>query len=570
MPLSPAEPSSPEEALERCHVDIREGHFSAAILKRVRKHQPRWETLPAQQKHQGAVVASEVYDYYAMHDDASRALQDYNLDDMLSALKSGERYRSPTLKREVWIVLSLAQAHYRSENYTKVRSVLSDCVGVLDAADPARERYLGTRARLTHLSGQVHRQLGAYDEAVRQFGESIEYAWRRFRQKTDFREFIGPEKYAPSAMSPEIQDREFHHARKLANWTIARSLALGIAWVYYVTGRLSDASRCLAVGATLFRSTHDSVHRAYCELLSGAVERARHADKPERLDSALKCMRVASTGLVDHPLFRLRAGYEVALAHLHAGDTAAAEKEIAQLERHLLPRQPTARTSAGRGSRQPSDGGRSLRWQSQVQALRSRLCRARKDYTQAADRAADALRFAERAQQPTLRAEALIAWAEAECESGSDAELEHALGRLAEARSLSRENPKIGAVCSLHTARVHLKRGRQDEARDAFRRWDLEYHAIVEHGFVRRLSDQVRAQLWSSDGELPLDGLEYDHNARRLKKLLVEKVLRIPNQDRPSQARLLGLKNERDLQRWIKECNLTYMLKNKQNSKTTP
>jgi hypothetical protein len=128
---------------------------------------------------------------------------------------------------------------------------------------------------------------------------------------------------------------------------------------------------------------------------------------------------------------------------------------------------------------------------------------------------------------------------------------------------LSRENPNIGAVCTLHTARVQLKRGRREEARDELKRWDQEYRAVVEHGFVRRLASEVRAKLWTSDGELPLEGLNFEENALRLKKLLVKKVLSTPGLGRPEQAKRLGLANQRQLLRWARDCDLGHMIKAK-------
>lgn len=421
--------------------------------------------------------------------------------------------------------------------------MLVDCSDLLNLADPNKEDFLGTRARLSYFTGQVLRQLGEYEKGLREFGESIEYSSRRLRQKTPFAEFVAAEVYQESKLSREQKTNEFSHAQKLAHWTIARSLALGIAWIYYVTGRLSDASRCLAVGSALFRSTNDSVHRAYSDLLMGAVSRAKSSHDPQGLAEALRMMRAASKGLSTHPLFRIRADYEVALAYLHAGDLEQAHRAIASLESSAMP--------SGRGA-----GGRSQRWNCQLLVLKSRLHRKGMDHAQAATRAEEAAKLANKGEQPSLEAEALIAWAEAEYEIGAPESLELAISRLTSARRLGQGNPKIGAVCSLHIARVRLKQGQPDAARDEFKRWDYEYRPLVEHAFVRQLADRVGTSLWSSDGELRLDGLRYDDNARRLKEALLRKVLAIPGLSRHEQAMRLGLKNERDVLRWIHDCGL--------------
>lgn len=530
--------------LRSCHDQIREGTFRRNLLAKVQKHSRSWrDGAKPLDRLQGAVVASEIYDYYGKYVKAQEALCDYDLNDTLHYVEESARKRRPTFKRELWVVLSHAQTLYRAEDYPEVRRVLGECTHLLNLVDPNEAGYFGTRSRLLYLSGQVLRQQGAHDEARRQFGESIEFACRRLRQKTPFFEFVAPEEYASSNLSEEEKTTRLRHAQKLAHWTIARSLALGIAWIYYVTGRLSDASRALAVGTVLFRSTGDSINRAYCDLLVGAVSRARYAHKRGELSAALRTMTDASKGVRGNPLFELRAHYEIVLAHLHADDVEQARTTITSLESSL--------TAA-----QQAVGSRLERWSCQLLVLKSRLFRKERAFDKAAELAKKAADLANSIEQSSLAAEAFIAWAEAEHEVGTAAALESAVAHLAQARQLGEGNPKTSAVCCLHSALVHIKQQQPDAARDEFKRWDHEYRAVVEHGFVKQLADRVNISLWSSDGELRLVGMRYDENKRRLKEALLRKVLAIPGLSRPEQAKRIGLKNEKDFVRWVRECGL--------------
>jgi tetratricopeptide (TPR) repeat protein len=540
------EGDDPLATLGRCHDALREGSFNRHLLTTVRQHRDAWLTAKEVDLLQGAVVTAEVFDYYGKYRQAETALAQYGYP--LSELKrrvrriTSSRTPGPTFKRELWVVLAHAQGMYRDEEYKEVRDVLGLCSEALMALDPEQKTFLGTRGRLAYLEGQVHRQLGEYDAGLRRFGESIEFSWRRLRQKTPFSEFVAPDRLAHDATPENERLQQFDHAQRLATWTIARCLAIGIGWIYYVTGGLSDASRCLAVGLTMLRSTTDSVHRAYCELLMGAVARAR-ADDPKMLQNALATMLSAADGLKDHPLFRLRAGYEIAVAHVHAGELAKAALAISAMENSL-------------GSRGPGTGGRSLRWTSQVAILKSRLLRSKRDFGGALAAAQQAHDAAADTQQSTLVTEALIVMAEAEIEEGSSDALDRALLHLSEARLLSRENPKTGAVSALHIARAQAKRGRLEEARDEYRRWEFEFRHRVEHGFVRRLAGDVRTSLWTSDDELVLVGENFKTNSERLREHLLRKVLKMQGLTRQEQADRLGLKDPRDVQRWIERFGL--------------
>lgn len=499
---------TPKAALDACHADIRQGTFTPELLDTVRDFRAQWERFTnSSLKHLGAVVSAEVLDHYGHYLEAAKALSEYEVEETIRLLKRTRM--GPEMKRLLWLVLGHAHTHYRAEQYSKTRSLLTDCLNVLDTVDPARIHYLGTRARVSSAMGQVLRQLGEYDGALHHFDESIRVAQERFRQKTPAAEFTNPDQRMGPTLSDEA-GRAFEASRKLAHWTIAKSLALGTGWIHYVTGRLTDASICLSTGAALLRPTQDSVHRAYCQLLMSSVERAKHADNPERLLVVLTSMKDAAHGLSKHPLFRVRSYSELAVAYLHLGDLAAAEDVISKVARSL--------------SKASDTGYRSHRWQCSVSILKSRLQRARGDAAGAERYAQDALKHARGMEPPTQEIEALIAWSEALRQQGSATDLELAVGHLEKARDLASANPKTAAVCTLHLAAVSVERGRHDRAQSELKRWHLEYEPIVEHGFVRGLASKIESRLWSSDDAFKLKGTKLDVNWRLLQMHLFEIV----------------------------------------------
>jgi tetratricopeptide (TPR) repeat protein len=498
------------------------------MIETVQNNLPLWQRSPDRNlRLRGAFVSAEIFDYYGMYADARAALEPYSVSAIVEQLRTqGKRLDDTQLKRQFWLALALAQADYRDEYYPKSLDTLRECLEILTELDPDSARLHGTRARLLHGMAQNHRQLSDYATAMRCFGESIESANHRLIKKTDFAEFVEPEVLVQSPLSKEQQADRLVYEQKLANWSIAKTLALGIAWIYFATGRLSDASRCLAVGAALLRSTHDSTHRAYCALLSAAVERGRHGDDPAKLKLVIPAMQRAAIGLNDHPVLRVRAEYEFALACLHTGDLEGASAAIAKVDKSL--------------GKAKGEGLRSARWECTSLILKSRLQRLEGNPLVAlrhADKAEDRARDA---GQRGLMAEALIASSEALQQMKNRESVEQAGSRLRRARELVPTNPKTAATCSLHLAGVELDLGRPTAARDEFKRWETDYKPHIEHGFLKGLAARVERRLWSSDGELKLDGMNIKHNALLLKKHLVSKVWEMQGLTLDQKGDLLG------------------------------
>jgi tetratricopeptide (TPR) repeat protein len=525
----------PWEALAKCSDEIRQGSFTPQLLQRVEEHEVLWRQAQNPLRFRAAIVTAEVFDYFGRYQQVRRSLErfNYELRDVLAALKSEASRGEPVdLIPRMWVVLCLTQALYREDDFPRTAVVMRQCLEILDKFDPNENRFLGTRARILMMIGQSLRQTSDYEEAIRSFTESIRFANARFIQKTPGLELEGPDGVVRG--DGRIDTAQFLAAQRLAHWSTAKSLALGMGWIRYVTGRLASATNCLSTGSTLLRALHDPIHRAYCQLLIAAVARAKDAQDPEKVRKTLAPMRDAAAGLAKHPLFSVRAHYELAVAYLHFGDHNAARAQIDELSK---------------GLEQP-DAAPFTRWRCAAQILESRLMRKQGDLVTAADTAKKALDLAQEQRRPNWEIEALIAQGEALGLCRENGMLDQAVRCMEQARAQSKNNPKTEAVCTLHLAQFHFRLRHEDRARDELNRWKVEYESAVEHGFVRHLARSIERQLGYPDPNsvFVIQGDRLDENLARLEKAVVTRVLSL-GLDRAAEKQRLGLKTERQVQR---------------------
>lgn len=495
-------------SIDRAHALIRQGSFSQSLLLNALNNRKRWLESGSPPE-VVATVSAEILDYFGCYPEAERALDGYEVDEVLADLD--EAVPGPEMKYRLWLALAFTQVSYRDEKYAETRRILSFCLRVLHAADPSEIRHYGTRARIQLAMGQALRQLGQYDSALVHFADSIRFSQSRFQQKTA--PATAETQHSDELIPGRVAHDVFDASRKLAHWNIAKNLALGTGWIHYVTGRLTEATTSLNTAASLLRTTNDPIHTAYCELLIAGVARARHTNEPQLLRGVLTQMESAAKPLLKHPLFKNRARHELAVTYLYMNDLDNAEREIQRLNEQR--------------SKAPGSGSRLKRWLSYSLILESRLLRKRGDAEGSKRRATEALDLAEAQGDDLLhcRVDALIALAEAlRQRNRSPADLERASACLHEARDLSLLNPKTAAACTLHLAATYASRGQLDRARSEFGRWHWEYEPIVEHGFVKQLATDVSFLLWPRRETFVLEGTSLAFNQVRLERHLLGEV----------------------------------------------
>lgn len=556
-----------DSELESLHRQLRRAEFTQEMLATILRLERPWRKLRTSDPLayvQGRCVAAEVLDYFGWYDRAEEALEDEDveaLDDLFVSSFSPEGL-SPSArqlwKRRIWLAAAKAQVHYRRDDYGSTDTTLRTSEEALDRLNPFRDQHFGTRAHLAHFRGQLERQRGEYVKASRFFEAACIWATKQFTSGTPCAEIREPVRRERSL--GETDQPRMNEAIALANWTIGKSITLGLGWIAMTTGRLTAAETLLHVGYAQLRGTGDYVHRAYAVLLLGTVERARSRAGQEGIDSAILKMNDAKNVLKGHP-FELRCGYELAQAYLRQGDLKAARGEIHE-----------TLTSLAQSSR------REDRWRCNALVVHSRIERAAGDYSEAARLATLAgdlawppgsrPRSGARPRYPDGWVEAEIARGEACVQAtGGTAEVRReqlamALSAFRNARGWIEDNPKTLAVVHLHLAGALHRLNRRSEAREA--QAEASKHlSQVEHGFVAELAERVANELgkgeaffiphdlrWFNPETSRYQGVSADELVRRLQSFIARRDRELEVED-PARHRELRL-NTRTRARWEK------------------
>ena len=391
--------------------------------------------------------------------------------------------------------------YYREQRYLAAKHLLFDCLKFV------RERLVdehcdkpflchGTQARLNYYLGCACRQLGEYDEANKRYGFSID----SFR---DWATVYGP--------AGEVR----------ARWRAALCSGLGLGWVNYTRGRLTEALNNLRQAQAFLLGINDPISEAYLSLVRGSIERCLAGSDTEKLRAAMnhveRADRTFSNGEYAHDSYGARAAYELALGHLYSGNLEGAEQSIAKTEDV---------------SKRLTD----LRWECNVWVVRSRIRRRRGDARGALEAADRAYVLAADLDESLGRIDALIARGEASLdlkmtESAREA-FESARAEVARrgtGRSGEVSNPKIDAVISIHVARSHVVDGNSSSAREALGRW----HALanlIEHEAIRKMARDVEEELCKMQDDFRVNhavgDLTYTKHEADLRRWLIMRARR--------------------------------------------
>jgi hypothetical protein len=111
----------------------------------------------------------------------------------------------------------------------------------------------------------------------------IRLAYERLRAKT--------KKY--SGQQSRLEQEHAH-----ASYSVAKAMALGLAWIYFNSGRLRNARPLLMSARVLLERTTDDLHRAFVDMILGCIERTEAG-----LDHA-RCATL-SAGVITSVSYRL-------------------------------------------------------------------------------------------------------------------------------------------------------------------------------------------------------------------------------------------------------------------------
>lgn len=409
------------------------------------------------------------------------------------------------LKEKVWLTLHFARTFYRSNDNTQCSTIVGKCVEVLEnhvvtTADPC----FRTWGYLEYLRGQLYRQSSQYDSSIAAMDASIgrahdKIAWFRLHPQTEAGE--------------ELHDR-IAEEQAWAYRRTALASALGVGWIYGTRGLLHESATLLRAARVLLFPTGDWVNQAYVELLYGKVQRALAGHDRAKLMAAIKILERPYEAFdpksrngrgAGHLPYRGRAAYELALAHLYAGDLDQAEAYQREVWR-----------IAGKKS--------DLRWLCHALIVHCRILMQRKAYTSALASAREAKRYAAESAQPLCRVDALIA--EGEAHAALD-ETERAKERFLEALNTSANNVQTEAVCHLHLANLWLACDNLRKAEENFSAW-LKLRDRIQNQIVHDLAAGVGRAIEAHERDFVVSwkekNLDFDHHAERLWDFLLQRA----------------------------------------------
>src|SRR5207237_1429619 len=154
--------------------------------------------------------------------------------------------------------LDYAQAfHYRNNDYPTAKRIISRCRDLIFNGLQIKEKNLfpcyGTLAQLSYYLGRVHRQMNEYEEAEACFAQALSYYHRRAECKKE-----------ELKNKPDLVARELNFAQ----YKSSVILSLGLGWLHYTRGRLTQTLRNNILPARIMLvHTKDELNKAYVDLL---------------------------------------------------------------------------------------------------------------------------------------------------------------------------------------------------------------------------------------------------------------------------------------------------------------
>lgn len=487
--------------------DVRFANYAPDLLQRAESLEA---ALPALEKSdelsylKALGISAEVFDYHGLytrsHDllcEIGPRLLRLKLHDEVPPTNEEEQSLA---KQKIWLLGHYAQTLYRHHDYTRAISLLNSCIARVERVlKDDKHPYHATLARLFYIRGQCCRQSGKFVLADESFSRSTDHSYQGV---VDRKTKLDP---GELATDPAKLDR-YRQEQAVASHRVAMVLATGYGWMSYTQGNLKNAEMCFHSARMLLDSSNDWVYKAYVELLCGCLARSNAGLDRKELAKAIEIINRAYNTFADQKhVYRMRAAYELALAHTYSRQFKAAETCIQEV--------------IDLASASDDD-----RWLANALVVHSRIHRRRGDAKEAV---AVAQRALDKAQSPDLQPcliDGLIARGEAYFDLG---ELKKAWDDFSAALDKGRQNVKIRAVCSLHLARTALKDGGLAEANRLWESW-LQLRDNVEHRLIHALAAEVAKDLEKHVKDYTVvhsvRNLNADFHVRELRAFLVKQA----------------------------------------------
>lgn len=475
-------------------------------------------------------ILSEGYYHLGHIDDARRVVDKGPLIYSQLDLTDLSTYDQRRLARErVRYVIDYAQAFlYSNHHYEETISLVEECLKFVQnhLVRPEDFPCNGTQAQIYQLLARAYRQSGL--DGIPLFLQAIDYHYRRLEQKKH-----------QSQSHPDRVRNEL----VFASYRSGLCLGLGIAWVQYTKGKLTQASQYLIPARVMLALSNDDLSKAYLDLVFVSILRCQAGSDKEKLETARNLAEISLEVFLrfDHPRYIPRCRYELSLIDLANGQLARAKQQIAEVAAIA------AKTE-------------DWRWLCNALVVQSRIHRKEEHFTDAAEVAEQALRIADKNNMKLAEIDARIARAEARIklkhyqQARRDLERALAMNKDLGVRGMrERYNPKIEAMAQLNLARAYALEGNVGKARacyGSFKPFEVEDTRIHEFAkIVEREINTAAKDFHIAAGDR--DNLDYKVQSEQLKQFLLSQAMQLTD-DKTEMARLLGITRP-TLYQWLNE-----------------
>lgn len=427
------------------------------------------------------------------------------------------------LKCWVWILIQQAMVSYREIQFDRALRLLRICEDAILGAIRAIPGYpcSGTLARINYSIGLVYRERFDFASAKKEFLKSIEFSWKSVREKSD-----------------KIPGKPFQQPR----WTdlaIAKSLALGLGFVYHSEGQPDLALPVLLSAKNLLARLEENLISTYVDLIYFDARRSAYGEDQAIVDESITGLERCYALFLDfgHDLYRARAVYSLALAFSQRARPDET-KPLATSGEHDLKRAEKYADELMKYGVESSDP----RAEAYSMLCRSRIERKRNHFLEAQSLATDTMRVVGDAHAHVY-VSALIARAEAflRLDKTNDA-----LSDFHEAAERAMGNLRARAICLLRMAEIHAKKHNSRLASRCFEEWK-QISPQISNAYLRRLecAAQTAIEAISSDFIVRVtdDHLDPEDLERRLHGFLARWAAPRSKSDQQAAA-LLGISRQ--------------------------
>jgi tetratricopeptide (TPR) repeat protein len=418
----------------------------------------------------------ELYDYLGRYAEASEVLQEFQSVGPNLIPEGAENKKRPQGPQEhaleksrIWLWIHIAQSWFRNHKYSEAVELLNRCLKRAEfIRDEADNQYCVTRGRAHFRLGQCCRQMGDFSTAEGHYLCALELSYAGIENR---RKQIECGKFA-NADEKERAIERYQQEQAAASHRVALALSAGYGFMFSTTGDLTRAEMCISSARVLLETTGDWLHKAYVELLSGSVRRAKAGLNPDKLREAISSSERAYRVFQDQKhIYQARAAYELSQAYTYLRSFKKAEEYANEVLEF---------------GRSKSDD----RWLSNGLLVLSRIQRRRGSPVKAQMTAQKSIDIASRSRLATCHTDALIARGEASFDQRKYEDARHDFEDAVNGSA----NLKVKAVCALHLTRTLLEEKRLSEAERAWATW-MSVKDRVQHALIHALASEVNGKL---------------------------------------------------------------------------